>query len=765
MELMQNGVIRITAAEPLNGTFRIVAIGKDCDSCALACIAAPASAIKPSHGGRKHLEVTKNPRKRPPQPLVGKLIWTTVTKLEKLSAEAQVLQVDLLNDSRYYNIKPRPMDDSASKEFEEKDGDPYENEDHKARCLAMAIFLDIEGLQEQLLKTRSLAGLVEAAKTESGRAACTIYKYFSLLCRYGFEESSLIDRYFRSGARGISRPCDPGGRKKAGRWTNKQRKHYAETQKILPPEQPGICTDWQALILAGDALIQCPKPDYPDRAQMILDSHFFTQCKEVDGCLVPIPLPKGAYPSRRQIARFLERQTDRLVRLAQSTTEGHMTRAKRGLKARSWKGVPGPGHTYAIDSSVGDVYLRSTVNRAWFVGRPIVYIVVDVWSTAIVGFHVCLSGPSWATAKLAIFSAAAPPSLMGELWHYVPIMSLHPSPTLSYYLWCDRGEYLSKGAKQFGVELEVHLQYMPPYRPDLRGINEVLHRVAKNKIFLFVPGAIDARRPEYELKHFNPKEGVLTVPEFATYLYIIFTLYNLNADRSKRLDTNMLQAGVFPSPAGLWSYGHAIGAGVQRATTLPQLITSLLPGDRTAIITRSGVNFAGLDYSCPQIEEEQWTAYARNFGRSEIPALNFPGTVSRIWTPNPSGNGLLDLQLSDFTRATRFQTLDDVMDAFYFGSLNNADYEHRRVVLNNQLGQISKLIISQAEALTNETLSFPQEIPNVTKARKIEVEKNAGLHPSTVIGDEAKIEESDHAHIAMMNKILGRMSHAKVSHH
>ncbi|MEJ8816197.1 transposase [Variovorax ureilyticus] len=760
MELMQNGVIRITSAEPLNGTFRIVAVSKALDSCALARIATPASAIRRMHGGRKRSETTKKPRKKSPLPLVGKLVWTTATELEELGD--QVLPVQLVNDSRYYRFQAVLTEDATSNESE--GNERYENEEHKARCLAMASFLDIENLQAQLLEARSLAKLVLAASAESGRATCTIYKYFSLLCRYGFEESSLIDRYFQSGARGISRPCDPGGRKKAGRWTNKQRLHYVVTGSALPPEQPGMSTDWQVRILTGDAQIPCPKPDYPDRAQMILDSHFFTQYKEVDGQLVAIALPKGSYPSRRQIARFLERHIDRLVRLAQSTTEGHMTRAKRGLKARSWKGVSGPGHTYAIDSSIGDVYLRSTVNRAWLVGRPIVYIVVDVWSTAIVGFHVCLSGPSWAMAKLAIFSAAAPPGLMGELWHYVPILSLKPSPTLPYYFWCDRGEYLSKGAKQFGAELKVNLQYTPPYRPDLRGINEVLHRIEKDKIYFFVPGAIDARRAEYELRRFNPKEGVLTVPEFAAYLHVIFTLYNLNADRTNRLDANMVQAGVHPSPAGLWSYGHAIGAGVQRATTLPQLITSLLPTE-TAIINRIGVNFAGLDYSCPQIEEEQWTAYARNFGTTKIRANHFPGSVSRIWTPNSTGKGLLDLQLSDFTRATRFQTLDDVMDSFYYGTLNNADYEHRRVVLNNQLGQISKMIISIAEELTKEVLTVPQEIPSITTARQIEVGKNQNILPATVNGNAAKITESDDLHIAMMSKIIEKMSHAKLKHH
>lgn len=745
-ELMHNGVIRLDSSEPLCGTFRIIVLSRAKDRCALARIQASAKVIRRNHGGRRRSEQTKRPRKKAPFPLVGNLVWETVTQLDKLRDTGRLVHVELLNDAHYHD-------------FVAVGGDKrYQREAHRTRCVAMHSFLDIEHLQTELLKTRSLARMVEVAAVESGLAKCTIYKYFSLLCRYGFEESSLIERYFRSGAPGISRPCDPKGRRKAGRWTNDQPLHFALTNEVLAPEQPGMSTDWQVRILAGDALIDRPKPDYPDRAQMILDSQFFTQYEEVDGQWVPVPLPKGSYPSRRQITDFLERHIDGLVKVAERTTEGSVARTKRGLKSRSWKGIPGPGHTYAIDSTIGDVYLRSTVNRAWLVGRPIVYIVVDVWSTAIVGFHVCLSGPSWDMAKLAIFSAAAPPSLMGELWHYVPILSLRPSPTLPYYLWCDRGEYLSKGAKQFGIELRVNLQYTPPYRPDLHGIVEVLHRITKDKIYFFVPGAIDARRAKYECRRFNPKEGVLTVPEFVTYLYVVFTLYNMNADRSKRLDTNMIRMGTFPSPGGLWSYGHTIGAGIQRATTLPQLICSLLPTGK-ATVNLHGVNFLGLDNTCAQIEEEKWTAYARNFGAHEIPVHNFPGSVSRIWTPNSSGKGMIDLHLSDLARATRFQTLDDVKDAFYFQTLKNEDIEHRRVSLNNQLGKLSKLILSQAEELTGEALSAPQEIPTITEARKVELSQNIKAVPTEVEGSPREISNSESAYIAMMERVAERMSH------
>lgn len=51
-----------------------------------------------------------------------------------------------------------------------------------------------------------------------------------------------------------------------------------------------------------------------------------------------------------------------------------------------------------------------------------------------------------------------------------------------------------------------------PYRGDLKGLAEVLHRIEKDAQFLFVPGAMDFRRQELELRRVDPNDSVLTLP-------------------------------------------------------------------------------------------------------------------------------------------------------------------------------------------------------------------------------------------------------------
>lgn len=275
-----------------------------------------------------------------------------------------------------------------------------------------------------------------------------------------------------------------------------------------------MSTEWAAAIRAADKRIPTPKPSWSERCNQIVGSAFCSKAKEVNGKLELVKPELGQYPNDRQIKHLLTYGVSHLQRVLDRTTKRHFERALRGLVARNWQGVAGPGHTWAIDSTVGDIYLRSSVNRAWVLGRPIVYVIVDVWSTAVTGFYVCLTGPSWSTAKVSLFNCAADPALLGELWDYQPVLTLTPSPTMCYALLCDRGEYLSQGHRQTAVKLLPLTSYAPPYRGDLKGLVEVLHRIEKDKQFLFVPGAMDYRRQELELRKVNPEDCVLTVREY-----------------------------------------------------------------------------------------------------------------------------------------------------------------------------------------------------------------------------------------------------------
>lgn len=729
MDLIHNVAFRIQSG-PDAGIYRVVLDEIQIGKTVVARLDIPSEPGK-TKGGRKKLEKTKRPRKKTSLPLVGNLIWMERADLKRLQDQNQLIVLELEPENFSLSTANATL--------------------YEERKRVMEHFLDFDHFREHILIHRGAGGLIQEVEQESGYSRALLYKLFSCLCRFGFHESSLRPRRHRCGAPDVLRPCDPGGHKKAGAKTTKQRIAKA-FGIILEPDQPGMSSEWRSMILAADKHIPTPKPAMPQRCTIIVDSAFVRRYRQEGGKLVPIDPKLGEYPNNRQIQRVLDKEIPRLQRLLEKTTKGHFNRNMRGLIARNWKGVAGPGHTWAIDSTIGDIYLRSSVNRAWIIGRPIVYIIVDVWSTAIVGFYVCLTGPSWDMAKVSLFSSAAPPELLGELWGYQPVLSLNPSPTMCAALMCDRGEYLSIAAKITGAKLIPCLSYAPPYRPDLKGLVEVLHRIEKDRQYFFVPGAIDQRRQEYELRRFDPNEAVLTVRDYTAYLYTIFTEYNLSANRKKRVDAHMEAAGVFPSPAGLWHWGHEMGIGVRRGIPISELITNLLPSDQGRV-TRQGVMFSGNEYRSDIVDEQQWTAYARNFGGWDIQANYFPGSVSRIWTPQVGGNGLLDLKLSDHTRASHELTFDETLDAFMLGKNSNAEVQHARILQALQAKLRVEEIISRAKQLTEEDIARDRgPKPNMTEARHMESSTN---QPAPCEPPAEQLQDEAHAaHLEMMRSIF-----------
>ncbi len=750
MHLMFNALFQITSGD-LSGLYRFIFDDRTNATVVAVRLDRPA-ALEQRQIGRKRLEKTRGPRKKASLPLVGSLIRIDGTELARLDDAHQLHKVDLESDS----VHLLPIIGERAQALYER------------RKKAMASFLSVDRLQESIAVHGGLGGLVREAMQVSKLSRAAIYKNWSLLCRYGITEASLRPRHDRCGAPNASRPCDPGGRQKAGRKTTEQRLG-SRTGLNLNADQPGMSTAWRAMILAADATIPLPKPRMSERCTRIVGSHFVRRYRQVNGELIALSPDRGDYPNVSQIRRVIETQVPRLQRLLESTTQGHFDRNMRGLSGKNWQGVAGPGHTWAIDSTVGDLYLRSSINRAWIIGRPIVYVMVDTWSTAVVGFFVCLQGPSWSMAKVALFCSGIGADLLASLWGFDTALGLSPAATLPAVLLCDRGEYLSRAASQTGVELLPALSYAPPYRPDYKGIVEVLHRIEKDKQYYFVPGAIDPRRAEYELRRFKPNEAVLTVHEFVQYLYVTFREYNLTANRSHRLDAHMKGSGVFPTPSGLWHWGHAVGIGFQRSIPKAQLISSLLPTG-PGRVTRSGVRFAGRDYTAPKIGDRQWTAQARNFGGWDLLAHYFPGAVGSIWTPNVGGVGMLDLHLMDQSTASPELTFDEVTDAHQYSLCRNAEIAHSNLKIKVESLRDKQAIVENAKKLTKMAVSRDgRSPPTLTEAKELEVRAGSALQLHDKLQPAAapevkSPEEAEELHNAEMQRILASLNHVGDRH-
>lgn len=694
---------------------------------------------------------SKSKSKKPPLPLVGKLRWIPKNVFASLVKRQQIISIEYKrNSTDAKSLSPKALSI------------------YSRRVQVMGDFLDQIRLHDELEATCSISSLVKQAMNKFSVSKFYVHKNWSLLCRYGLTAPSLIPSLKNCGGRGIPRPCDvnPDGslmRQKPGR-----KRKVQSMQKTLGHEfvlQPGITSEWRKMILSLDSKFKNPKPSYPVRCKHILEMGF-SDVTEINGQMVKALWPRGQYPSRAQILHVLKSGTSSMQRIGETTSKRHLESSRRGLTAKGWQGVPGPGHTWAIDSTIGDIYLRSSVNRDWIIGRPIVYLIVDMWSTAIVGGHICLEGPSWKTAKLAIFNAVCDPAILGELWGQDPLESLNPRPMLPAALLCDRGEYLSEKHKETAIKLFPHTSYTPPYRGDLKGLVEVLHRIEKDKMFRFVPGALDARRDEMDLRKSKPQESALTLNEFWAYLQHSIHEYNLTADRSNRLDASMLADGVDPSPAGLWNWGHSVGIGYRKAIPADEINRSLLQ-PVTASIQRDGLTHLNCNYTSPKIDLKEFTTIARNRGLIEINAYHYPGSMQSLWIPDNGSDDLIRCTITDTSLSLPTITADEWLDCEAIRAATKSIHEHKHNQISVQTYSQQKSIISESKKSTQKMDKVKNDpIPNISAARRMEIEStklkpeldSVGIRPKETVTSNISrpSKELENSYALLMHRLTGK---------
>lgn len=683
--LMFNAVLRAVGHE-LSGLYRVVAVPPEGLNVWLAFIGPCDDASD---------EATTGEAEVPP---LGALLPVARSMLADLDAAGKLFVVEVKSSARL--------------RMDPEDLRPRELALLLRRQALLAGFLDHARLCDSLERTGGIGALVrEAMKTGEGSRAL-VYRLLQLLFLHGFEVSSLVPRFDRCGAPGIPRPVSEQ-RKKAGAKNARQRIGEPD-----PYPQRGVTDADRVKILAHYRSLAKPGKSFRHLYAQILLRIYVTRYEDEGAGRVPIMPPEGTFPNMRQVRHIIESGTRRLERARRRTTQGHFERSKRGLRGRSYDHSPGPGHVYAIDATVGDVHLRSAVNPAWLIGRPVVYLVVDVWSTAVVGYYAALSSPSWANARLALFSTLCAPQLFAELWGLDPSDALIPAPCAPAAVLTDRGEYVSAGARDTCARLGINLAINAAYHPELKGMVEVLHRITKDDQFAFVPGAIDARRRELELKP-SAKESALTLREYVQYLHLMIAHYNLHADRSKRMTAEMIAAGADASPSGLWQFGHEAGFGYRKALPSDRLIADLLSRS-TAVVRGDGVFFESLQYDGDIASAEEWTGQARNRGAFERPVYHFPGSTSRFWCPGDDG-GLHSFHLRPNARVPPGFCLDEWRDLLMYELMQKDRRQYRRVTALAQRIHQQQEIFKRAEERRKEaeaTQSGPK--PTVREVRLLE---------------------------------------------
>ena len=347
-------------------------------------------------------------------------------------------------------------------------------------------------------------------------------------------------------------------------------------------------------------------------------------------------LVRGSYPSINQFEYNGKNFFDELYKLKKSGGAIRYNKDHRALIGSASQGLIGAGHRYEIDSTIADVYLVHRVNRLWLIGRPVLYVVVDTFTRMIVGIHVGLEGPSWNGARHAIYNACTPKKEFCKRYNIEIDEADWPCSHLPVELVADRAELLSEAGETMTKMLGTALKILPPFRPDWKSIIESRFRLINGQLDLkFVPGGVDARKMERGDRDYQ-LDAIFDIDEFTEMVIAGVLAHNISLRVPHLLKREMIAAEVEPTPIAMWKWSMANNLLNSKIVSPAELKIALLPSQECRI-SRGGINFQGVQYTCETAIRSEWLERSHNFKTRYVRVFYDPNSIENCWMKSEAG--------------------------------------------------------------------------------------------------------------------------------
>lgn len=534
-------------------------------------------------------------------------IWIDIDSTTALPTSIPITDLErLLMDGAIQRIDD-PFLDRTLREVEEG------SVDRQKRDAAWSMITEAV-LDTGLFERQSRGRIVTAIMQRHGITKQTVYRILRRYWQRGMCKNALLPDYVNSGGRGKRRK--PGhvklGRPRIvrdGRGSNitpdiERIFRRVIEERLLKEKHPSV-TDAYA---AGLNLIGAIRPD----------------------------LPAKELPTLEQFRYFYKREYHFVDTLERRTSAVDFAKDVRPLTSTSTTETLGPGYRYQIDATIGDIYLVSEHDRSLIVGRPVVYMVVDVFSRMVTGMYVGFEGPSWVSAMVALANTVLDKVDYCRQYGLDIDADDWPVQGLPDVVLADKGELNGTKVEAFSQAFGVRIENASARRGDAKGIVERYFRTAQDRFKPYVSGVVEGTTSRKRGGRDYRLDATLTLAEF-TRTIIAGVLWHNNFHTMSKYDRTVGMPASLPAiPVRLWNWGLANLTG--RLRTAPENLVriNLLPHEQ-ATVSDLGIRIFGCFYTCQEALKEGW--FHRGQGRrpQKILVAYDPRSTDHIYI-RPSSN-------------------------------------------------------------------------------------------------------------------------------
>ena len=329
-----------------------------------------------------------------------------------------------------------------------------------------------------------------------------------------------------------------------------------------------------------------------DAYMTMIEKHFINEEETPTGIRVSV-LPDNLRPTLKQFLNYTR------VRVPQEEIDKAKTSAreqrnnKRLLLSDNLQGVMGPGDLWEVDECEIDLSLVSVENPSVTVGRPIVYVMIDVYTRMIVAYSVAFDNNSVLGITNCFLTLLDDKQELCNRFGIQIGANEWPSKILPLRLRSDYGaEYISHAMDTICCKLGVAKELVSPATGSLKGqVEQLFHQIhAAQNSLLEGKGLIEKR---YDSNHHQ--EATLNIQEFEAVLLTYIVGHNRKYMEKYPLTKDMRQQNVEPCPIDLWKYGVSLNGSPRPITNEVMFRHSLLLPVK-ASVGRAGITFKGLFY-------------------------------------------------------------------------------------------------------------------------------------------------------------------------
>ena len=289
------------------------------------------------------------------------------------------------------------------------------------------------------------------------------------------------------------------------------------------------------------------------------------------GQLVP------GYPPFHRFKYFYQRHRKEQTALISRKGKTNYQRNSRPLLGTIQDFAPAVG-TAMLDATILDIYLVNDAGQ--LVGRPILTLAVDAYSSLVYGYHLSWEGGIYSLQQLMHNIVADKVTWCRKFGISISPKEWPCTGILPGILTVDNGKEFVGATFEHLTELGTRMINLPPYRPELKGIVEHAFCMLQGyfKPHLKGKGVIEPDFQERGSRDYR-KDACLTMEDFEKILLRCIIYYNTNRLLGEHILTKeMVSNNVALTANAVWQWSCAqpganlipVDAGELKLTLLPR---------------------------------------------------------------------------------------------------------------------------------------------------------------------------------------------------